>query len=249
MRLSEEEKTKIIELLPYHGIGHISQEINRSRKTVGLFVQSLPETIRETRRPFGQRWAKEEVAYLKRNYGRYSMTTLAKSLTRSERALEDKAYRLGLPSLSELAHRKRAFKVAQVAALFNGDEDRIAVCRFDRFVRKGLLTAFKVGNRRGIYFIEEAEVYRFIREHPDKYCLYDMPVSRYKVYAENYWKHRSLPDMTVKELAAKANVSSRYVVRLVQQEKIPAYKKPGYGDTNFIRREDAEEWLRQRVKT
>lgn len=127
-----------------------------------------------------EHWSPADVDYLDGRFGLTSDEAIAKALGRTVVALRLKAKRLGLHK------RNAAMSGRQVAQIFGVDSGTIGKI----WVRRGLMRSrrpFAQGLSL-IHLVTEAEVTRFIREHPEYVDVEKMPDSWYRdLAARNPW--------------------------------------------------------------
>lgn len=238
--MTEKEREQLIELLPHHSVPAIAEQMGKAKRTIYRWCKTLPQEAWATRYKRNCPWTEWEKDYLRKHHISHTIATIAETLNRNESAIVAMVWELKLTPIRSAIQQQGYLTSKQFAYIFDGVGNHYNV---QLWVKRGMIEGYLVGRRASWFAIPEREIYNVIQNHPDKFCIYQMPESKYKTFAQRYWKHKAIPDLSVKELARKAGVSDALIKKEIYRGKIKAGRKPGYGRVHFIDKEEAERYL------
>jgi hypothetical protein len=156
-------------------------------------------------------------------------------LGRSEQGCSKALYRLEEEGRVELFPRGKTYSFEKAASLL-GLASRTAYA----WKLKGFLRVVEYGPRKKNYWVEETELYRFIREEFARLSLPMMPEGPFKAYAETIRdRTRFTAALSAKEVANLKAISVRAVNAAVDEGRLKGYRMGRY---RMVDRQAAYAW-------
>lgn len=174
-------------------------------------------------------WTDEDDANLLAYTRSMSLVEAADTLGRTFTACRNRLLVLGASGSLARQGRGQLLSREEVATVFGTTGTRVR-----RWMMDGSLGHRRIARRVDYYYSSETDLYRFIREHPDRYEVAAMPVGKFRGYAERQGKPPVDNSLTAKAVARAKGCHVTTVMRACKAGKLRAERRPGFGQQWFI---------------